>query len=357
MSESKMNPFNQLKSHLSRRDFLKVCSLGMAGLMLPPNLLGRFDVTDLSDRENWLFGRITRHAHPLYESPSSDSELITNLPLDSVYRITGIELNPPGTSIIRTWYQLNNMGYAHSARVQPVRMKTNTPDKDIPPDGRLGEITIPYVDAYSRVSKPRRLLHRFYYGSTFWVLSSLDDEEGNAWYELLDDRFYGRWYIPANSMRLVPVSELTPLAPEVPFRDKRLVISLARQTLTAYIRDRMVLRTRISTGVRLAEGGFASKPGTFRIFAKRPCRYMFAAPRDDYRGFNLPGVPWVSYFYKDGEAFHGTYWHNAFGWPMSAGCINMTFQTAKWLYRWTTPIAPPDVYNSHGGNGTLVVIE
>ena len=351
------HPFRKKKSHLSRRDFLKFCSLSMAGLMLPTNLLARLDSTGISDRENWLFGRVTRAGHPLYELPTTDSEMIASLPFDSVYRITGIELNPLGTSVIRTWYQLNNMGYAHSARIQPVHMRINNPEKLIPTDGCLGEITIPIVDAYSRMDERRLIVHRFYYGSTFWVLDSLVDEEGSPWYELLDDRFYIKYYIPAYAMRLVPDSELTPLAPQVPFRDKKLVISLARQTLTAYIKDKVVVRTRISTGVRLREGGFASKPGTYRIFAKRPCRYMFAAPRDDYRGFNLPGVPWVSYFYKDGEAFHGTYWHNAFGLPMSAGCINMSHQAAKWLYRWTDPNPPPDGYNYSGRNGTLVVIE
>ena len=357
MSVSKNNPFYKLKSQLSRRDFLKFCSLSVAGLMLPTNLLARLDTTNISDRENWLFGRVTRAGHPLYESPTTDSEMLRNLRFDSIYPITGVSLSPPGTSVIRTWYQLNNMGYAHSSRIQPVHMKLNTPGKRIPNVGCLGEITIPYVDAFSRIEAPRRILHRFYYGSTFWVLNSLVDEAGSYWYELLDDRFRGRWYIPSNSMRLVPDSELTPIAPEIPFRDKRVVISLARQTLTAFIKDRVVLRTRISTGVRLREGGFASEPGTYRIFRKRPCRYMFAAPRDDYRGFDLPGVPWVSYFFKDGEAFHGTYWHNSFGLPMSAGCINMTHQDAKWLYRWTTPNPPPNQYNFAGSDGTLVVIE
>ena len=325
--------------------------------MLPTDLLARLDATGLADRENWLYGRVTRAGHPLYESPSTDSEMIGRLPFDSVYRITGIKLNPPRSSVIRTWYQLNNMGYAHSARIQPVQMRINAPAKRIPRDGCLGEITIPYVDAYSSMDERRRVVHRLYYGSTFWVLDSLLDEAGSRWYELLDDRFYLKYYVPADCMRLVPNSELTPLDPDVPFRDKKLVVSLARQTLTASIKDKVVLRTRISTGVRLREGGFASEPGTYRIFRKRPCRYMFAAPRDDYRGFNLPGVPWVSYFYKDGEAFHGTYWHNSFGLPMSAGCINMTHQAAKWLYRWTTPNPPPDVYNYAGREGTLVVIE
>ena len=42
-------------------------------------------------------------------------------------------------------------------------------------------------------------------------------------------------------------------------------------------------------------------------------------------------------FTGDGQAFHGTYWHENFGAPMSHGCINMRTSEAKWIYRWTTP--------------------
>ena len=37
------------------------------------------------------------------------------------------------------------------------------------------------------------------------------------------------------------------------------------------------------------------------------------------------------YFYS-GYAFHGTWWHNNFGRPMSRGCVNMTNADAKWFY-------------------------
>lgn len=48
----------------------------------------------------------------------------------------------------------------------------------------------------------------------------------------------------------------------------------------------------------------------------------------DYR---LENVEWVMYFYS-GYAFHGTWWHNNFGRPMSRGCVNMTNADAKWFY-------------------------
>jgi hypothetical protein len=58
--------------------------------------------------------------------------------------------------------------------------------------------------------------------------------------------------------------------------------------------------------------------------------------------FDLPGVPWDAYFTEAGAALHGTYWHNDFGHPHSHGCINLTPEDARWIYRWTLPSVPPD---------------
>ena len=73
-------------------------------------------------------------------------------------------------------------------------------------------------------------------------------------------------------------------------------------------------------------------------------------------GFDLPGVPWVIYFTKSGISFHGTYWHNDFGHPRSHGCINLTPQAAKWLFRWTLPSVPIDKEFVYGVLGTQVQI-
>lgn len=74
--------------------------------------------------------------------------------------------------------------------------------------------------------------------------------------------------------------------------------------------------------------------GTFRITTKVPKQTLSG----NYGGssYRLPGVKWVQYFHGD-FAFHGTYWHNNFGTPMSHGCINMTNRDAKWLFDWAGP--------------------
>ena len=78
----------------------------------------------------------------------------------------------------------------------------------------------------------------------------------------------------------------------------------------------------------------------------------------DPAAYELPGVPWVSYFYSlTGVAFHGTYWHDNFGARMSHGCVNMRPEEAHWLFRWTTPVYPNEPGKWHvNGYGTKVVI-
>jgi lipoprotein-anchoring transpeptidase ErfK/SrfK len=277
--------------------------------------------------------------------------------LDSVHEVTGITVSQQGSSVNRMWYELDGAGYAHSSRVQPVRMRFNPSETFIPENGCVGEITVPWVDAFSGVDEHRKKRYRLYYASTLWVTKRVTDADGEIWYELLDDRYYTKLYVPAYSVRLVPDSELTALSPQVPYEHKKLIVDLDHQTLTAYIDDKPITNFRVSTGAHSLEGGFATPKGAYRTSRKRPSRHMYTPPSEFGTGFDLPGVPWVSYFTGDGIALHGTYWHNDFGVPHSHGCINLSPQAAKWIYRWTTPTVPPDQYIHADNRGTRVVIQ
>ena len=75
--------------------------------------------------------------------------------------------------------------------------------------------------------------------------------------------------------------------------------------------------------------------------------------------YYLPDVEWVQYF--DGEiGFHGTYWHDNFGQPMSRGCVNMTNADAQWLFEWAGPHydlkGPAWKSPSDANIGTLVMV-
>lgn len=350
---------SNLRKTFSRRDFLKYCGLGFTGLLLPNSVLQSLDagraesITEMDP----LYGRVTLSGHPLYREADPTSALLKEMTQDSLWRITGVTVGKDETQINRIWYELDGIGYAHSGRIQPVRKHLNRVDTIIPVDGCLGEVTMPYVDAYSSLEEDQTLLYRFYYAATFWILSRIEDAAGTVWYELLDDRYYRSFYIPASYMRLVPDEELTSLSPEVPPEDKKIIVDLATQTLTAYEGESIAFMSQISSGVRLREGGFATPKGNFRTIRKRPCRHM-ANPANAYgSGFDLPGVPWVSYFTSNGVAFHGAYWHNNYGVPSSHGCINMTPSAAKWIYRWTNPTVPPENYYYSGESGTRVIVQ
>jgi hypothetical protein len=352
---NKFDAHQRFSSNISRREFVHYFGLGLFGLMLPKPL--RFASPEPGFNHGKLLGRVTRAGVMLHHSPDSHSKVIQEMEADSIWRITGAPLSENEESANRVWYKLEDIGFAHSRFIQPVQVQLNQPRKRIPEDGCLGEITMPFVDAYSSVDKDRKIVYRFYYSSTFWVLNYVQDNYKNNWYELLDDRTYQHYFVPADYVRIVAKSELTPISADVPPEDKKIVVDLATQWLTAYEGEKSVFRSRISSGVHLREGGYATPKGYYRVTRKRPCRHM-ANPANDYgSGFDLPGVPWVSYFTGSGIAFHGAYWHNDFGVPHSHGCINLTAPAAKWVYRWTTPTVPPQKYYYGEKTGTQVIVQ
>jgi lipoprotein-anchoring transpeptidase ErfK/SrfK len=123
---------------------------------------------------------------------------------------------------------------------------------------------------------------------------------------------------------------------------KRIDVDLTRQALTCYESDKIVFATQVSTG----QGALLATPvGDFNIMVKLPSRNMSTTSplADDI--IPLMGVPWTSFFTDKGHAFHGTYWHNNFGYTMSHGCVNMRNADALWLFRWSSPTAAFDNIN------------
>jgi len=338
-----------LSQNLTRRDFLKFLSLGFISSVLPVQGLDTLFAADN------LLGRVTINGVSLYKSPSYKADKVGDLYLDTVKPITKITIGDEEPAGNRLWYQLDGYGYAHSGHIQPVKRQFQASHEEIPSDGRVAEVTVPYVDAYTKMNGTRKA-YRLYYSSMFWVLSRERDERGIAWYKLLDDRTYAIYYVRALYMRLIPYKELLPISSEVDPQDKWILVDLEEQTLTAFEREQSVFMARISSGVRTKEGGFATPRGYFRTTLKRPCRHMATGPSDFGSGFDLPGVPWVSYFTGDGRALHGAYWHNNFGIPQSHGCINMAPRAARWVYLWTFPSVPKDRYYYSELEGTLVKI-
>jgi lipoprotein-anchoring transpeptidase ErfK/SrfK len=338
-----MNDFTRGRS---RRDFLKLSGLSLLGLLVPGRPLSFFSDPLLSDHQaasahlagvTSLQGRITTGYLWSYDSPSNKGKRVKMYWRDLVVNIIGTAIDDDTEVYNRVWYEIDEGGFLYSGWVQPVYTRLNEPYVGaVPIGGLLGEISVPYTDAYAQADVNSKFKYRLYYETTHWVLESTTGADGSVWYRLLDDKYKEFYYIPAKHLRLIDAAEIAPISPNVPGKDKRIEVHLDQQLVLAYEGTRPVFAARAATGGIYRVGTYTTPFGTFGTFHKRPSRHM-AAGDLTASGFDLPGVPWVLYITDSGISLHGTYWHNDFGHPRSHGCINLSPTASKWLFRWTMP--------------------
>lgn len=331
---------------LSRREFLQASAAGVAALAPP---LPHFSTE---------IGRVTTDWIGVYQEPSFRSKLLKKITRDVIITLFGSEHSDEGPRHNPLWHSIPD-GYAHSGNIQRVRWEPQTPLKHLPKDGALFEVSVPYTRAYAKPDPFSSPLYRLYYESTAWVMESVRGEDGRIWYSLMDDLLRVRYFARAEHFRYLPYSELAPISPNIPQHRKHIAVNLSQQELMCFEEGREVFRTRISSGIpdtRPRANGIPTitPSGDFFIEVKTPLRHMGQGSLvADLEAYELPGVPWVSFFTSTGVAFHGTYWHADFGRPRSHGCINMRPAEAKWLFRWTAPSVAPDQMRRIG-RGTSV---
>ncbi len=146
-----------------------------------------------------------------------------------------------------------------------------------------------------------------------------------------------------------------PIYPEIPTTGKWISVDLDHQRAFAWEGDQLIESFYISSG----KARTPTVTGVFRIWGKIASQTMEGGSRAAGDYYNLPNVQWVQYFYQD-YSFHGAYWHNNFGTPMSHGCVNMTNADARWLFDWASPTIDEADYRWHTSGkedpGTLVVV-
>ena len=346
---------------ISRRSFLKFSSLAFGASAfypaplraVPPFLDQPFPVA---------IGRVAVPGIYIHKEPTFDSQRMGLRRRDELLSLLQEVRSPSGPSHNPLWYRLEE-GFAHSGRIQRIEaLPKNRVLYNIPAHGQYGAITVPYVRALRRSrSGAWQPLYRLYYGSVHWMVGVEPGPDGAPWYALRDTFPGVTYHIPAETLHPIPLRELGTISPEVPPEEKRILVSLKEQTLTAFEGDRVALHTTVSTGIHTEGLGEDEIPtdtptGNFHIQLKMPSRHMGdGLLTSDPNAYELPGVPWTMVFHETGVALHGTYWHDNFGTPMSHGCVNLRSVDAKWLFRWTDPpYTPSDWYVA--GYGTLVQI-
>lgn len=206
---------------ISRRDFLKLGGLGLAGLIVPP--LG------FEDPFTNLQGRVATRMVWMYNRPSIEGEQVKLCQGDMLLNITNSTISEDSTSHNRVWYQVGTEGFVYSGNIQPVRTLLNTPFTDIPRTGLLAEVSVPYTDGHMGPKADSKAVYRMYYETTHWLISSATDRDGQVWYEVRDDKFNESYYARAEHFRIMTEEELSPLSPDVPDEEKKIQVRLEDQ--------------------------------------------------------------------------------------------------------------------------------
>lgn len=130
-----------------------------------------------------------------------------------------------------------------------------------------------------------------------------------------------------------PEPEPEPIGPTPPAgapseRAKWMEVDLTNQMFRAWEGQTLVYETVAATG----RPAVPTLTGQWDTYAH--LRYDdMSGWTPDQGSYSLQDVPYVMY-YDRGYAIHGTYWHQNFGWPQSAGCVNLTITDAAWVYNW-----------------------
>lgn len=318
--------------------------------------------------EQW--GRITHYGARVDSSPTS-GELVGWLPQDIVKPILATAAGTAKNGHNPTWYRFSD-GWVYTADVQVIKPYhypelvheipttiVNALGEEVP--GFWGEIIVPYTVARIEPSGQAAQLidgstMYLHYSSTYRVVEAEQDAAGFLWYKVIDDRKNADpFYVLARHMRMIRPEELEPIHPGA---SKRIEVSLADQRMSCYEDDRVVLSTWVSSG----GGGYGTPVGEHAVVYKMVSRHMYADPEveafSDPDYFDLPGVPFNIFFTTMGHAIHGTFWHGDFGRPRSHGCLNVSPEVARWVFRWVDPLSPYSALatGSSAEPGTPVIV-
>ena len=132
--------------------------------------------------------------------------------------------------------------------------------------------------------------------------------------------------------------------------DRRLFVYLDTQRLVVMENGQVVRTFKVSTG----KPKTPTKTGNFYIYDRYTHKTMRSdVPKGQKGYYEVENVPYTQFFNKD-IAFHGAFWHNAFGHTASHGCVNMSTkdhnarwpnapEDAGWLYHWASLGVPVTV--------------
>jgi lipoprotein-anchoring transpeptidase ErfK/SrfK len=159
----------------------------------------------------------------------------------------------------------------------------------------------------------------------------------------------------------VRVTEPGPFPADLAPDERWIDVDLSSQTLVAFVGQKPVFATLISSGKESKDKAkdHRTPTGEWRIREKHVTTTMDG---DGSAAGDLPysieDVPYVMYYHR-AYALHAAFWHGNYGVQMSHGCVNLSPLDAKWLYFFAGPetrAAFHGVWSRPEAPGTRVVV-
>ncbi|HSN98974.1 MAG TPA: L,D-transpeptidase [Candidatus Nanopelagicales bacterium] len=162
-------------------------------------------------------------------------------------------------------------------------------------------------------------------------------------------------YIAEDDATVVEAREKLPSG--VGETQKWIHVRITQGTLVAYEGRTPVFATLMSPGA----GGVSipgrdpvkdstTPRGTFYVTFKDRAATM-SPEQGENRSFWIADVPHTQYF-NPPFALHAAYWHERWGEPTSAGCVNVSPVDAEWLFGWSDPAVPEGWQGATGAGAT-----
>jgi hypothetical protein len=357
-----------MKKPISRRDFLKLTGLGLGAMafsrfkpldleyLSSPKRLPQFPASEI-------IGRVVVPDVDVRSRPTNDPNLTTSigkLGADTLLEWGREVVGSVVGGLSNQRYVETPQGYIYGSVLQPTRNLPNTPIAEMPAGqpGFWAEVTVPYVDLAHEgvVASPWMqdlILYNFpprlYYGQVVWIdrIRTNNGFPEYRWNEDAHGRGYGYgaygefFWADGAAFKVLTDDDVSMINPDVDPNEKTISLNLDYQILSCMEGSREVFFCRVSSGIKISDpvsgalNDYSTPAGTLLTHWKIVSKNMTAG--SDGSGYSTPAVPWCTFISGDGIAIHGTFWHNAFGEKRSHGCLNVTPEEAKWIFRWTTP--------------------
>jgi len=347
---------------ISRRDFIKVAG-STAGLMVLRPFSRILPLAEFPEGEH--LGRLTSTLE--YRS----APRIDYPPIKKAYEDTIVPVLREVVAQTKDFNFTNQRwietpeGFLYAGYIQPVKNKPNVPMSEIPggQSGFWAEVTVPFVDMTLETppSSPWAKdliaigkLPRLYYSQVVWIDKIKTGDSGEILYRFSEDGgrpagvtggSYGElFWCDGRAFRPLTPDDIKPISPDLDPNEKKIVVNVTNnilQTVSCYEADREVYFCTCSPGYVIP--GDTSRDKSTPLGEHTPWRKTISVHMSggaSGAGYDTPAVSWTYLFgASTGVAIHSAFWHNHFGEQYSHGCVNVRPEDAKWIFRWTSPIA------------------